>query len=126
MNTKTIVSPRGRLNRDERLGAPVPAPTAPPQLTAMAARREKLEAERAEVFATWKAALDEAGGNVSRAGETLNPPITHDRANYLTRRFGLVEYAASLRVAATGRAMGRPTSTATAARSKREPHSRKK
>lgn len=78
----------------------------PPPLTAMAAHKDKLEAERARLFPQWKAALEAANGNVSRAAASFDPPMTRDKGNRLTRRFQLVDYASSLRVAATGRAMG--------------------
>ncbi len=111
-----------------------------PPLVGMSARKDKLEADRAEIFPKWKAALEAAGGNVSRAGrmiaETNDPAemkswtafgFTNDmdpvearsRANRLTRRLGLVAYAAELRLKAgtgarvtfgtlKGKVMGRP------------------
>lgn len=88
-----------------------PPPAAPPQLTAMASRTERLEAERADLFNRWRCALDATNGNVCHAAALMSPPITHDRANWLTRRLGLVDYAKGLRVASTGRGMGRPSRT---------------
>lgn len=77
----------------------------------MAALKDKLEAERARLFPLWKAALEAADGNVTRAAAackaSFDPLMTRHKGNRLTRRFELVAFAAELRVKATGRAMGR-------------------
>lgn len=85
----------------------LPAVSTPPLLTAMTARKEQLEAARRRLFPLWKAALEAAAGNVSAAAANFDPPMTRNKGNRLTRRFELVDYAKSLRLAATGRAMGR-------------------
>ena len=93
----------------------VPAPAAPPPLSAMAARKAAFEAAREEVFPRWKGAIEAAGGNVSRAAvaffSDLDPEVARFKGHRYTRRFGLVEYAASLRIKATGKDMGRPKGT---------------
>ena len=96
---------KGR-DRDEKPPA-VPAPAAPPPLAAMVSRTAQLTADRAILFSAWQAALAANEGNVTRAAASLDPPITRDRGNRITRRFRLLDYAASLR-AATGNARGRP------------------
>lgn len=83
-----------------------PTPVAPPPLLRMAARKDALELDRVVMFEFWKLALECAEGNVTLAAESSKPPMTRHKGNRLTRRFGLVEYAASLRRAATGRAFG--------------------
>lgn len=80
------------------------SPSAPPPLTAMAARKARLEAERAELFKRWKAALEVAQGNITRAAEAMG--LSRNRGNKLTRRFELVEWAEGLRKKAMGRSMG--------------------
>lgn len=94
-------------------------PDAPPPLIDARARTTKLEAERAATFADLKAKLEAADGNVTAAASLFDPPITRDRAQHLTRRLGLVAYAAELRLKAgvgyrveegsmRGKVMGRP------------------
>ena len=82
------------------------APAAPPPLAAMTERKERLEAERAALFAEWKTAIEASHGNVAKAARDFDPPMTRDRGNRLTRRFALVEYAAQLRRRSLGRSMG--------------------
>jgi hypothetical protein len=87
-------------------------PEAPPPLTAMAARQARLEATRDALFVRWREALETAAGCVSRAAQLYQPAdgepeMTRNRANKLTRRFALVEFAAQLRIDATGRPRGR-------------------
>lgn len=86
-------------------------PEAPPPLAAMGARKEALEAARGELFQRWRAALEASCGNVSAAAASLrasgDAAMTRDRGNRLTRRFGLVGWAAELRKKATGHARGR-------------------
>jgi len=86
----------------------VKPPSSPPPLTKMSERTAALEKERRELFEQWKAALEAAGGNVSRAAETLG--ATRDRGNYLVRRLGLAAFAAELRLKTTGKDCGRPRS----------------
>jgi len=117
------------------MNEPKTPPPAAPLLAAMSARKDKLEADRAEVFPKWKATLEAAGGNISRAGRLaffddsisfLNDDArevaerkARDQAAWLTKRLGLVAYAAELRLAAgagarvtfgelKGKVMGRP------------------
>lgn len=85
------------------------APKTPPPLEKMTARAERLAAERQALFDELSQALKTTDGNVSEAGALLDPPVNRDRANYLVRRVGLVEYAAELRKKASGRSMGRPS-----------------
>ncbi len=82
------------------------APSSPPLLVAMGARKEQLEAARSTSFATWKAALETAHGNVSHAAKALG--LNRNRGNKLTVRFELVAYGAALRTKYTGRSIGRP------------------
>jgi hypothetical protein len=95
------------------------SPKGPPKLVDMNARTVRLEAERAAAFADLKSKLEVANGNVTVAATLFNPPITRDRAQHLTRRLGLVAYAAELRLKAgvghrvqegsmRGKVMGRP------------------
>lgn len=77
-----------------------------PPLDKIRNRVAKLEADQAEILPLWKAVLEQAGGNVTRAAEIereRNPKMNRDRAQWLTRRLGLVQYAAELRGQKTGR-----------------------
>lgn len=62
-------------------------------------------------LALWREKLEEAGGNVTRAGQLLGFSARH--AFRLTREHGLNEYAAELRRRRTGQATGRPKKRAT-------------
>jgi hypothetical protein len=93
-----------------------------PSLPKLGALKDKLEAERAEIFPRWKAALDEAKGNITRAAVAFGFEPTNDNAEkgngksngvreqgaWLTIRLGLVEYAAGLRKQAGRSTRGRP------------------
>ena len=83
-------------------------PSDPPPLVAMAARSVQLEFDRRTLFTKWMAALEAADGNVTRAAGAMVPPITRDRGNRLTRKFGLVGYARELRAAVLKNPQGRP------------------
>lgn len=94
-------------------GADVDDPSGPPALDKMQARIDTLEAERAESFEAWKAALEAADGAVTQAAlETLThlpESSRRNRGNYLTRKLGLQDYASTLRQASGGHAgAGRP------------------
>jgi hypothetical protein len=67
--------------------------------------KARLEAERTALYARWVEALTEHDGCVSRAAVALS--ITRSKADSITRRWGLCEWAAELRRAATGNALGR-------------------
>lgn len=98
-------------------------PETPPLCVPMGVRKEKFDADREEVYPRWKAALEAANGCVTYAARAFWPvedvpgmsdedrkkqaKTVVDRGNRYTRRFGLVEYAASLRARATGHARGR-------------------
>lgn len=89
--------------------APKPKPpTAPPSLATLSARVEQLEFDRRLKFTQWKAAIEAANGNITKAAECLKPPITKSRAMFLTKSLGLREYAAALRVRAGHTELGRP------------------
>ena len=87
-------------------------PVAPPPLAAMAARKAKLEADREVLFIAWKAALEAAKGNITEATSKFTvggKKVSKYYGAYLTKTFGLVEYAAELRVeAGQPKAAGRP------------------
>lgn len=93
-------------------------PVAPPPLADLAKHKDELEVDRQARFERWKAALEAARGNVSRAASTLvGGPGAREmqRARSLafawTRDLGLRAYAAALRVEAGGRrGAGRPRS----------------
>jgi hypothetical protein len=79
-------------------------------------------------FATWRAALVDAGGNVTRAAGIAGVARSH--ATRLNKKFALGEFAAELRIRCAGAVrvlggerrgsvLGRPRKTAIAARSKK-------
>ena len=78
----------------------------------MGARKAKFEAAREALFATWKAALTAAKGNVTRAAAICfpdaEPGAARNRGNKLTHKLGLADYAKGLREQATGHSRGRP------------------
>ncbi len=73
--------------------------------------KAQLEQKRAEVFPLWKAALEAADGNVTKAAVAffpdLEPKAARNKGNRLTRRFELATWAADLRKTKTGHAKGR-------------------
>lgn len=87
-----------------------------PALAKLGALKDKLEAERAEIFPRWKAALDEAKGNITHAAVAFgfepnaSSKSVRDQGAWLTRRLELVKYAAELRAknSATRSSLGRP------------------
>lgn len=84
-------------------------PAAPSPLAAMGERKKELEADRAAIFKTWRAALKEAQGNITAAATALD--LTKSRGQFLTKSLGLRAYAAELRVAAGGTLLGRQWKT---------------
>ncbi len=84
----------------------------PPPLVGLTAYQEQLETLRQktwdEWFVPWRSALLANEGNVTHAARSFDPPLTRSRGDYYTRYFGLQEFAANLREAATGHRRGRP------------------
>lgn len=89
-------------------------PAEPPLLVAMGERKERLEAERLVLFGKWKAALVQADGNIHNAafafldGDPRGDEAKKSYGAYLTKTFGLREWAAELRVKAGFTKKGRP------------------
>jgi hypothetical protein len=83
----------------------------PPPLDISRGRLRRQEVARAELYILLRQALENADGVVSHAGQMiwqeLDPEAARNKANCYVRRLGLKEYAAGLREAATGHAMGR-------------------
>ena len=91
-----------------------------PALAKLGALKDRLEAERAEIFPRWKAALDEAKGNIAHAAAAFGFEPTgaatggvREQGQWLTKRLELNEYAAGLRAknSANGSSRGRPPGT---------------
>lgn len=89
------------------MGSDLNRPPAPPVLSGLTNRREQLDKERADLFRRWRAALEANGGNVTHTAKGFQPTMTRNQGNQITRRLGLVEYAAQLRLLNMGRSMGR-------------------
>jgi hypothetical protein len=86
-------------------------PQAPPALVGLDSRKRAFEAEREVLFPKWRAALQDADGNVTAAARVmfpeLNGTVARNKGNKAVRRLGLADYAAELRKAKTGHARGR-------------------
>ena len=105
------------MGKGKKTGAPLTGTVAPmvaPPLVKMGKAKDDFEAKRQEVFPKWKAALEAAEGNVTHAAVAFWPgeerKKARNRGNKLSQDLELAEYAASLRLAATGKKIGRPKS----------------